>query len=198
MGDQDELGPVRASPQTLHEAVHIGVVEGRVRLVEDDESRRLKVIGGQEQGDTQQGLFPTGHLEEAPESSAGVSDFKAHPAVEGVRGIKPHEPSLVTVQEVADMEAQRLVETFQDDLKALEHLAVQSGEGRLKSFQAIPQVRLLASEEAVSLGQALVFLKGHEVDGTHRRQFILQSLKLTDVAGRRGYFGQEVCRLDLR
>jgi len=127
-----------------------------------------------------------------------VSDFKAHTAVEGVRRIKPHEPSLVTVQEAADMEAQRLVETFQDDLKAFEHLAVQLGKGRLKSFQAISQVRLLASEEAVSLGQTLVFLKGHEVNGTHRRQFILQSLKLTDVAGRQGYFGQEVCRLDFR
>src|SRR5256886_6338952 len=191
VGDDEELGPARQLPQHAQEPMDVGVVEGRIHLVENAERARPEVEDREQERQARQRTFA------AREQRHGLQPFApglCHQIDTGVErvtalfgldqpelGPAPLEETLEELAEVAVDLLERLSEAL---LRAPRH-ATQ------RLFEVLDrgdEVVVLRLEEREPLVEFAVLVVGNEVHGPDRGQLLLELGDLrpgrSEVAGR--------------
>ena len=120
MGDHQELGETGELADDIREAVHVGVVEGSVELVEHAERRGLHHIDGEEQCDGGHGPLAAGEQRDAAQLGArGLGDnFDA--ALKRVFGLNHGKVGRATHEEALEGELEVFTHLFEGVSEELE------------------------------------------------------------------------------
>ncbi len=156
MGDEDELGLVPQALQHLPETIHVGLVQGRVHLVQDAEGGGADPQDGEDEGQGRQGALPTGEEGQALRAFARRPGQDLHPCVDDVFRVREGELGRAAVEKGLEEAHELLGDGLEGAPQLHLHALVQLPDDLAQVRGRGLQVLGLGDEELVPAGRLLV------------------------------------------
>jgi hypothetical protein len=184
VGHEHELRVVLEAADEAHEALHVGVVEGGVHLVEHAERAGLDEVDRKEEGRGREGLLAAGELVERdrPLAARLGDDFDGR--VDGVvRILELQLRRRALPEELGEDVAEAVLDLVEGLEEALRGGLVDLLDGLEQGLLRLLQVRLLLLQKVEALLLLLVLFEGERIDVAERVDRAAEALDL--VPGRR-------------
>ena len=175
MGDEDELRAVRERADEAHEALHVGVVERRVDLVEDAERRRLDEVDREQEGRCRERLLAARELGEADGPLAARPGRDGDRRLERVVAVERHVGLGVAAEEVGEDGPEGVADERERRVEPLARGPVDLVDSVEQRPLGTLDIGALGLEERQALVLGVVALKGEGVDGAERADLLAQA-----------------------
>ena len=182
MGDEDELRLRLHPPQHLHETADVGLVEGRVDLVEQAERARLELEDREHQGHGGQRLLASRQKLNALQALAGRLGDDVDAALQQIGLVEQDEPRPAAAEQGGEGLLKMGVDGVERLAEPLARRPVDPGDGVDGGVDRLHQILPLRGQEVVALVEVVELLDGHHVHGPEALDLLPQARRgLLDV-----------------